>query len=178
MKKLLFLFVFISLSVGAQTIESHIGESIKPLGKLLEGKKGKVVIGTFKSSKSTDICVPNKGVNTKISAGLGRLGIKTSLAARSVSLDADQSEISRVIKLSGGSYIILGSYEVTGTKFKIDCTLYDHNGAGVGACDDVAATTISQDIVDSINCPKEDKPTSVVIPPPDSDAESLAPLAK
>ncbi|MBC7715248.1 MAG: hypothetical protein H7177_18020 [Rhizobacter sp.] len=171
MKKLLMLSLFISLSAGAQSLESHISDSVKPLGKLLEGKKGKVVLGTFKSSKATDTCAPNKGVNTKISAALSRLGIKTTLAARMVNIDADQAEISRVTKLSGGSYIILGSYEVTGTKFKLDCTLYDHNGAGVGACDEVAASAISQEAADNINCPKEDKPAPVVTPLPQSDAE-------
>lgn len=158
MKKLLLLSLFISLSAGAQSIESHIADTVKPLSKLLEGKKGKVVLGVFSSAKNTDTCAPSKAVNSKISAALARSGVKTSLASRAVNMNSDQAEISRVTKLSGGSYIILGSYELSGTKFKLDCTLYDHNGAGVGACEEVAAVILTQDLVDAINCPKEDKP--------------------
>ena len=172
MKKILILFLFVSFSfsvIAAESLDSHISDSIKPLAKLLEGKKGKVVLGTFKSSKSSDTCAPNRGVNTKISAALARVGVKTSLASRIVSIDADQAEISRVTKLSGGSYIILGSYEINGLKFKLDCTLYDHNGGGVGACDEIAATTISIEAADNINCPKLNKPLPAVAPLPDSD---------
>ncbi len=173
MKKLLLLSLFVSFAAGAQSLESHINDTVKPLGKLLEGKKGKVVIGTFHSAKSSDTCAPSKAVNSKVSTALARVGVKTTLSSRSVALDADQAEISRVTKLSGGSYIILGSYEVSGTKFKLDCTLYDHNGAGVGACDEVAAVSIPQEQVDSINCPKTDKPAPEVKPLPQTDNETI-----
>lgn len=157
MKKYFLLSLIVSFSVGAQTLETHINDSLKPLGKALEGKKGKVVLGTFKSAKSTDTCAPSKAVNSKINAALARSGVKTTLSSRAVSMDADQSEISRVTKLSGGSYIVLGTYELSGTKFKLDCALYDHNGASVGACDDVAAATLSSEVADTVNCPKEEK---------------------
>lgn len=158
MKKILLLALLVSLNVQAQSLESHINDSVKPLGKMLEGKKGKVVLGTFQSSKSTDTCKPNKAVNSKVSAALARANVKTTLASRAVSMDAEQAEISRVTKLSGGSYIVLGTYELNGTKFKIDCALYDQNGASVGACDDVAPVTVSVETAESINCPKVETP--------------------
>ncbi len=172
MKKLLLLSLFVSFASGAQTLESHINDTVKPLGKLLEGKKGKVVIGTFHSVKSSDTCPPSKAVNSKVSAALARVGVKTSLSSRAVTLDADQSEISRVTKLSGGSYIVLGSYEVSGTKFKLDCTLYDHNGAGIGACEEVASVSIPEEQVDTINCPKPEKPVPEVKPLPQTDVDT------
>lgn len=162
MKKILFLALIVSLNVQAQTMESHINDSVKPLGKMLEGKKGKVVLGTFESSKPTDTCRPNKAVNSKISAALARANVKTSLASRAVGMDADQAEISRVTKLSGGSYIVLGTYELNGLKFKIDCALYDHNGASVGACEDIAPVTVSAETAESINCPKVETPVVAV----------------
>lgn len=125
---------------------------------MLEGKKGKVALSVFKSAKSTDTCAPSKSVNSKISAALSRAGVKTTLSSRAVSMDSDQTEISRVTRLSGGSYIVLGTYELTGTKFKIDCALYDHNGASVGACDDVAAVAVSSEAAETMTCPKEEKP--------------------
>ena len=161
MKKILLLSFFVALNVQAQSIESHINDSVKPLGKLLEGKKGKVVLGTFKSSKMTDTCTPSKAVNSKVSSALARANVKMTLASRAVSMDAEQAEISRVTKLSGGSYIVLGTYELNGTKFKIDCALYDHNGASVGACEDVAAVVVSAEVSESINCPKEEIPVFV-----------------
>lgn len=161
MKKLLLLSLMISFTVGAQSIESHIFESVKPLGKILEGKKGKVVLGTFKSTKATDTCTPSKSVNSKVSAALLKAGVKTTIATRAVGMDAEQMEISRVTKLSGGSYVVLGTYELTGMKFKIDCAVYDHNGAGVGACEDVPAITLTSEQADLINCPKEEKPAVV-----------------
>lgn len=172
MKKILLLSFFVSFTAGAQSLESHINDTVKPLGKLLEGKKGKVVLGTFHSTKSSDTCAPSKAVNSKVSAALARVGVKTTLSSRSVGMDADQSEISRVTKLSGGSYIVLGTYEVSGTKFKLDCTLYDHNGAGVGACDEVAAVSLPQEQVDTINCPKEEKPAPEAKALPQSDNET------
>lgn len=169
MKKILLLALFVSLNVQAQSLESHINDSVKPLGKMLEEKKGKVVLGTFQSSKATDTCKPSKAVNSKISAALARANVKTTLASRAVSMDAEQAEISRVTKLSGGSYIVLGTYELNGTKFKIDCALYDHNGASVGACDDIAPVTVSAETAESINCPKVEAP--VVVAPAKTDAD-------
>lgn len=158
MKKYFLLSLLVSFSVSAQTLESHIADSVKPLAKMLEGKKGKVALSVFKSAKSTDTCAPSKSVNSKISAALSRAGVKTTLSSRAVSMDSDQTEISRVTRLSGGSYIVLGTYELTGTKFKIDCALYDHNGASVGACDDVAAVAVSSEAAETMTCPKEEKP--------------------
>ncbi|AUN99553.1 hypothetical protein C0V70_15860 [Bacteriovorax stolpii] len=158
MKKYLLLALLTSFSLHAQTLETHINDSVKPLGKMLEGKRGKVVLGTFKSAKATDTCAPSKAVNSKINAALARAGVKTTLSTRAVGMDADQAEISRVTKLSGGSYIVLGTYELSGTKFKLDCAVYDHNGASIGACEEVTAATLSQEVADSINCPKEEKP--------------------
>jgi hypothetical protein len=171
MKKILLLALFVSLNVQAQTLESHINDSVKPLGKMLEGKKGKVVLGTFQSSKSTDTCNPSKAVNSKISAALARANVKTTLASRAVGMDAEQAEISRVTKLSGGSYIVLGTYELNGLKFKIDCALYDHNGASVGACDDVAPVTVSAETAESINCPKVETPVVAVPAKTESEAD-------
>ena len=177
MKKLILLSLFVSFSVSAQSLESHINDSVKPLGKMLEGKKGKVAIGTFTSAKVTDKCAPSKAVNSKLSAALARAGVKTTLSSRAVSMDAEQAEISRVVKLSGGSYIVLGTYELSGTKFKLDCALYDHNGASVGACDEVAAANVSAEVAESINCPKEEKPAPELKKPdldvPDMDAGDL-----
>jgi hypothetical protein len=158
MKKLLLLSLMFSFTAGAQTIESHIFDSVKPLGKVLEGKKGKVALGIFKSVKVTDKCTPSKSVNSKVSSALLKAGVKTVIANRAVGMDAEQTEISRVTKLSGASYIVLGTYELTGTSFKIDCAVYDHNGAGVGACDDVPAVALTSEQVEAINCPKEEKP--------------------
>lgn len=164
MKKLLMLTLLISLNVHAQSIEVHIADSVRPIGKVLEGKKGKVVLGTFKSVKATDTCAPSKSVNSKISSALAKAGVKTVVASRTVNMDADQSEISRVTKLSGGSYIILGTYEVVGVKFKIDCSVYDHNGASVGACDDATPVTLSAEQAELINCPvtPEEKPKTEI----------------
>lgn len=167
MKKIFILALFTSLNVQAQTMESHINDSVKPMGKILEGKKGKVVLGTFQSSKSTDTCNPSKAVNSKVSAALARANVKTTIGSRTVGMDAEQAEISRVTKLSGGSYIVLGTYELNGLKFKIDCALYDHNGASVGACDDVVPVTVSAEIAELINCPKVE--TSAVALPAKSD---------
>ncbi len=158
MKKYFLLFCLTSFSVQAQTLETHINDSVKPLGKMLESKRGKVVLGTFKSVKTTDTCAPSKLVNSKINAAMARAGVKTTLASRAVGMDSDQAEISRVTKLSGGSYVVLGTYELSGTKFKLDCALYDHNGASVGACDELSAVNVAQEVADSINCPKEEKP--------------------
>lgn len=171
MKKLILLSLFVSFAASAQTLESHINDSVKPLGKMLEGKKGKVVLGTFTSAKSTDTCPPSKAVNSKISAAMARANVKTTLASRAVSMDADQAEISRVTKLSGGSYIVLGTYELSGTKFKLDCALYDHNGASVGACEEVAAVNISSEVADSINCPKKEEKPAPELKKPDLDAD-------
>jgi hypothetical protein len=164
MKKILLLALAISFNIHAESIESHIADSVKPLGKYLEGKKGKVVLGTFQSSKQTDTCKPSKAVNSKVSAALARAGVKTVIASRAVGMDADQAEISRVVKLSGGSYIILGSYELSGTKFKLDCAVYDHNGASIAACDEVTGVTVSSELAELINCPKEERPVVAETP--------------
>ncbi|MBY0413264.1 MAG: hypothetical protein K2Q18_03830 [Bdellovibrionales bacterium] len=153
MKKLLLLSLIVSINASAQSLETHIYESVKPLGKILEGKKGKVVLGTFKSTKASDACTPSKAINTKISAALLKAGVKTTASHRVIDVGADQAEVSRVTKLSGGSYIILGTYELAGAKFKIDCSVFDHNGSGVGACEDIAAVTLAPEMVESINCP-------------------------
>ena len=179
MKKILLLTVLFSLNAGAQTIESHIFDSVKPLGKVFEGKKGKVALGTFKSVKVTDTCVPSKSVNSKVSSALQKAGVKTVITKRAVGMDAEQTEISRVTKLSGGSYIVLGTYELTGNKFKVDCAAYDHNGNGVGACEDVPAVTLSPEQVEAINCPAPEKP--VVVEPKKEEAkapESNDPMIK
>lgn len=162
------LFSFQAWSQSEKTLETHIAESLKPLGKLLEGKKGKVVLGTFISGKSTDKCDPSKAVNSKIAATLARQSVTTVIASRAVSMNSDQSEISRVAKLSGGSYIILGTYELNGTKFKIDCALYDHNGASIGGCDDVAAVNLSPELAEPIQCPTAEKTPST---PPTTKAD-------
>jgi hypothetical protein len=163
MKQIIFLaslFSFQAWSQVEKTLETHIAESVKPLGKLLEGKKGKVVLGTFTSGKSTDKCEPSKAVNSKIAATLARQSIATVFASRAVYINSDQSEISRVTKLSGGSYIILGTYELNGTMFRIDCALYDHNGASIGGCDSVAAVSLSPDLAESVQCPAAEKNSS------------------
>lgn len=165
MKKIILLTMLCSSQLWAQadkTMESHIADSVKPLAKILEGKKGKVVMGTFKSTKPTDKCAPSESVNSKLRSILSRSGVQTVIASRAVSMDAKQDEISRVAKLSGGSYIILGTYELTGTKFKVDCALYDHNGNGVGACDEAAAVILPAETVQALECPKEEKPAEVV----------------
>jgi hypothetical protein len=163
MKKIILLaslFSFQAWSQTEKTLETHIAESVKPLTKLLEGKKGKVVLGTFRSGKGTDKCDPSKAVNSKIAATLARQGVPTVIASRPVSMDSEQAEISRVAKLTGGSYIVLGTYELNGTKFKIDCALYDHNGASIGGCDDVASVNLTPELAEPIQCPTAEKTPS------------------
>lgn len=150
------------MNAYADTIETHIGDSLKPLVKILEVKQGKVALGTFTSGKIIDTCAPSKSINSKVSAALTRAGIPTVIASRAVNKDAEQAEVSRVTKLSGASYVILGTYEITGLKFKLECTVFDHNGAGVGACADMPATDITQEVADSINCPKIEKEVTPV----------------
>jgi hypothetical protein len=177
MKKLIIIASLFSMSAWAQsekTLESHIADAVKPLAKLIEGKKGKVVLSTFKStSTSLEACAPNKGINTKINAILARSGVPTVIASRSVSMDSEQAEISRVAKLSGGSFIILGTYELIGSKFKIDCALYDHNGSSIGACEEAPAVLVSPETVQSINCPKIEK-TPEATPAPKAEAKTEA----
>jgi hypothetical protein len=153
--------IFISMAMVStafaqtQTVEKHLVDSFKSVGKTLEGKKGKVVLSQFKLTNSPETCPVNKGLQAKISSALIKAGVKTQLSSRHVEMDADQTEISRVAKLSGGSYIILGAYELSGTKFKIDCSVFDHNGASVASCEDMEPVTLSPDQVTSFSCPKE-----------------------
>lgn len=158
MKKLAFVLFFLSSSVFAQTLETHINDTLKPLGKMMEKKRGKVVLGTFKSAKAEDTCAPSRLVNSKVNAALARAGVQTVLSSRAVGMDSEQAEISRVAKLSGGSYIILGTYELSGEKFKLDCAVYDHNGTSVGACEEVPAANVSAEVASSINCAKKEAP--------------------
>lgn len=160
-----------------KTIETHINDSVKPLVKLLEGKKGKVVIGTLKSTDAKEACQPNKSINSKFTAAVARSGLSSVIARRPLQADADQAEVSRVVKLSGGSYVILGSYDIVANQFKLDCSLFDHNGSSLGACDDVPAVTISKEMSERLTCPK-DEPKTIVTPQPSKQSENVDPQVK
>lgn len=160
-----------------KTIETHINDSVKPLVKLLEGKKGKVVIGTLKSTDAKEACQPNKSINSKFTAAVARSGLSSVIAGRPLQADADQAEVSRVVKLSGGSYVILGSYDIVANQFKLDCSLFDHNGSSLGACDDVPAVTISKEMSERLTCPK-DEPKTIVTPQPSKQSENVDPQVK
>ena len=170
MKKLILIGAFFSMSSFAQekdmkTIETHMNESLKPIAKLLEGKKGKVVVGTLKSTDAKESCQPNKSLNSKFNAAIARTGLPATISKRALPMDADQAEISRVVKLSGGSYVVLGSYDFVNGQFKLDCALYDHNGTSLGACEDVAPATVTKEMAEKLTCPKEE-PKAVVTPQP------------
>ena len=183
MKKLLFILSLFSFSgLNAQekdlkTIETHMNDALKPLTKLLEGKKGKVVIGHLKSTDAKENCQPNKALNAKFTAAVARTGMPSTVSKRTLPMDADQAEISRVVKLSGGSYVVLGSYDITGGQFKLDCALFDHNGASLGACDDTAAVTISKEIAEKLTCPKEEQ-KEIVTPQPAIQSDNTDPKTK
>jgi hypothetical protein len=160
-----------------KTIENHMNESLKPLVKLLEGKKGKVVIGSIKSTDAKESCKPNTSLNAKFAAAVARTGLPSTVSKRPIQMDADQAEIARVVKLSGGSYVVLGSYDVVGGQFKLDCALFDHNGSSLGACDDSTPAPVSKEMAEKLTCPKEE-PKAIVTPQPSKQSDTVDPKIK
>lgn len=183
MKKL-FLPLVLSLITSAfaqekdlKSIEVHMNESLKPLVKLLEGKKGKVVIGALKSTDAKEACQPNSALNAKFTSAVARTGMTSTVSKRALHMDADQGEISRVVKLSGGSYVVLGSYDIVGGQFKLNCALFDHNGSSLGACEDAPPVSVSKEMVEKLTCPKEE-PKVVVTPQPSKQSDVVDPKIK
>ncbi len=161
-----------------KTIEAHMIEATKPLAKMLDGKKGRVVIGSLKSTDAKDACQANKSLNSKFATAIARTGMSSTISKRALQMDADQAEIARVVKLSGGSYVVLGSYDIVGNQFKLDCALYDHNGTSIGACDEAPATTISKEMTEKLVCPKEEEKVIVTPQPTTTQTESNDPKLK